>query len=201
MSANEFYEKMKDYSDPKILSIFKKLSEYQPEAQVAVKKVALERNLIDKDLTILIENFDEEAESTYLMTEKDKKYKFDNAVSLRLRIFNFLIDAISVYILMIFAVFVLKSLRLDFFLPRDGRLIYLIFYLLYFFLSESIFDQTIGKFFTKTKVVNKYMVKPTMPQLLIRSISRLIPFEPFSFFGKKPLGWHDTLSKTYVVFH
>jgi len=32
-----------------------------------------------------------------------------------------------------------------------------------------------------------------------RTLCRYIPFEPFSFLGNKPIGWHDSLSKTLVV--
>ncbi len=34
---------------------------------------------------------------------------------------------------------------------------------------------------------------------LIRSFSRLIPFEAFSFLGTPCRGWHDSISKNYVV--
>jgi hypothetical protein len=32
-----------------------------------------------------------------------------------------------------------------------------------------------------------------------RSAARSIPFEPFSFLGGQPTGWHDRLSETRVV--
>ena len=41
--------------------------------------------------------------------------------------------------------------------------------------------------------------KPKVDVILLRSLARIIPFEPFSFLGNSPRGWHDTLTKTYVV--
>jgi len=69
----------------------------------------------------------------------------------------------------------------------------------YFIIMEAGTGRTLGKLVTGTKVVNAQGRAPTIGQIIGRSFARLIPFEPFSFFGKEPRGWHDTLSKTYVV--
>ena len=70
----------------------------------------------------------------------------------------------------------------------------------YYTICEYYFNgKTIGKLITKTRAVsidNQYM---TFRQTLKRSLCRLIPFEPFSFFGGENTGWHDTISKTKVV--
>lgn len=71
--------------------------------------------------------------------------------------------------------------------------------LLYYNLFEIFFSRTIGKFITKTIVVNELGEKPTTNEILIRTICRIIPFEAFSFFGEPGKGWHDSFSKTYVV--
>ena len=71
--------------------------------------------------------------------------------------------------------------------------------LIYYNVFEIFFGTTIGKLFTKTVVVDVYGEKPTANAILIRSLCRLIPFEVFSFFGTPCIGWHDSLSKTYVV--
>lgn len=75
---------------------------------------------------------------------------------------------------------------------------FLIFYLFYVFLLEALYQKTIGKFFTKTKVVNLIGENPNVKQIFIRTICRLIPFEMISFLGKGN-GIHDILSKTMVV--
>lgn len=68
---------------------------------------------------------------------------------------------------------------------------------LYYFVSEILLQRTIGKFATNTIVIDEYGNKPSNKAIFIRSISRLIPFEPLSCLGER--GWHDTISKTFVV--
>ena len=75
----------------------------------------------------------------------------------------------------------------------------LVVLLLYYNVFEIFFGTTVGKLMTKTVVVDEYGEKPTANAVLIRSLCRLIPFEVFSFFGTPCVGWHDSLSKTYVV--
>ena len=74
-----------------------------------------------------------------------------------------------------------------------------VFYIIYYFVFESIFQRTIGKLITQTKVVLENGEKPPADVIIKRSLCRVIPFEPFSFLGNVPTGWHDTMSKTYVV--
>jgi uncharacterized RDD family membrane protein YckC len=69
----------------------------------------------------------------------------------------------------------------------------------YYALSEGLFGRTLGKLVTRTWVVSESGGKPTFWQILGRSAARSIPFEPFSFFGAEPTGWHDRLSETRVV--
>ena len=69
----------------------------------------------------------------------------------------------------------------------------------YYFIFESIFQRTIGKFITGTRVVDIIGDKPSVWTIAIRSLIRLIPFEPFSFLGAKVCGWHDRWSYTFVV--
>lgn len=70
---------------------------------------------------------------------------------------------------------------------------------LYFFILESTTGQTVGKMITKTKVIHENGGIPTNKDIALRSVCRLIPFEAFSFLGSKDTGWHDRISKTYVV--
>lgn len=73
----------------------------------------------------------------------------------------------------------------------------LIITLLYYFISELTLGTTVGKMATNSIVINEYGEKPPGETLFIRSACRLIPFEAFSCLGER--GWHDTLSKTFVV--
>ena len=71
--------------------------------------------------------------------------------------------------------------------------------LLYYNFFEILFARTVGKFITQTIVVDINGYKPHHETILIRSLCRLIPFEMLSFITMPARGWHDSLSKTYVV--
>ena len=71
--------------------------------------------------------------------------------------------------------------------------------LIYYNIFEIFFSVTIGKLITNTLVVDRNGNKPTTDEILLRSICRLIPFEILSFLGAPRKGWHDAISKTYVV--
>jgi uncharacterized RDD family membrane protein YckC len=67
----------------------------------------------------------------------------------------------------------------------------------YYNIMEATLSRTVGKYITKTIVVMEDGSKPAMRAILIRTLCRLIPFEPFSCFG--PRGWHDSIAHTCVV--
>lgn len=70
----------------------------------------------------------------------------------------------------------------------------------YYYFMEKNFGKTIGKYITHTRVVSANGQKElTAKQVFIRSISRLVPFEVFSFSGSNPIGWHDRWAKTMVI--
>lgn len=68
---------------------------------------------------------------------------------------------------------------------------------IYYAFSESVFGTTLGKHFFGYTVIDRFAERATTDDVLTRSFVRLIPIDPFSCFGKR--GWHDTISKTYVV--
>lgn len=70
---------------------------------------------------------------------------------------------------------------------------------LYYFTFESLTGRSLGKLATNTKVLMEDGSEPTTHAVFIRSVSRLIPFEQFSFLADKPKGWHDSIAKTVVV--
>ncbi|QBZ96911.1 RDD family protein [Flavobacterium sangjuense] len=71
--------------------------------------------------------------------------------------------------------------------------------LFYYNVFEIFTARTIGKFITQTIVVDENGEKPNHERILVRSLCRLIPFEMLSFLGMPARGWHDSISKTYVV--
>lgn len=70
---------------------------------------------------------------------------------------------------------------------------------LYYFIIEVLTSRSLGKYVTKTKVIMHNGQEPTPKAVLIRTLCRSIPFDAISFLGIKGKGWHDSISKTYVV--
>ncbi len=123
------------------------------------------------------------------------------------RFLNFLIDLVVIFIFQmivgaIFGVLLvvqgreaeLETMTLEF------TLINVVVWLLYYGLMEGLFGLTIGKLITGTRVVDNYThERPSFPRVMLRTLCRVIPFEHFSYFGNKPGGWHDHLSKTRTI--
>ncbi|MGB3452790.1 MAG: RDD family protein [Moheibacter sp.] len=124
-----------------------------------------------------------------------------------LRFANFIVDnilyAIVSNIIQAFLLFVL--------IPNsnlgDSDPVFIIFWILFsiFFVTmfyavqEYLFKgRTIRKFVTGTRAVTLDGEEPDFKRYFIRSLCRIIPFEPFSFLFSAS-GWHDTISKTRVV--
>jgi hypothetical protein len=65
---------------------------------------------------------------------------------------------------------------------------------------EYLFDLTIGKLITNTKIEFEKSSYPKYIMVTIRTISRLIPLEPLSvFFDDEKRMWHDKLSNSKVI--
>lgn len=76
--------------------------------------------------------------------------------------------------------------------------------LFYYNVFEIFTARTVGKWITQTVVVDENGEKPNHEMILVRSLCRLIPLNwlPFLlslFMGSSAKGWHDSISKTYVV--
>ncbi|MEP7166430.1 MAG: RDD family protein [Candidatus Woesebacteria bacterium] len=114
------------------------------------------------------------------------------------RIMNYVIDiaAVRAVVIAIQLPLVLNS----FYLKPLGEILFLYIpvFFFYFTISEILFGKTLGKVVTKTRVVDLKGKKPTIRQLIIRSLVRCIPFEQFSFVFL-PVGLHDSISNTRVV--
>lgn len=69
---------------------------------------------------------------------------------------------------------------------------------LYYFVFESATKgRTLGKLITGTIAVKEDTLPITSKDALIRSLIRMIPFEPVSMLMNGP--WHDTWSRTIVI--
>ena len=120
-----------------------------------------------------------------------------------LRFANLIIDAIAQYMIAFvfgFTVVVIGGESGAAFLENTpGLFIGIPILIVYYLAFEATTSRTLGKLVTGTSVVNEIGDTPSFGQIVGRTFARLIPFEAFSFLGKIPRGWHDSLPKTYVV--
>lgn len=71
-------------------------------------------------------------------------------------------------------------------------------YLIYYTLCEKLFrGYTLGKLVTGSRAIRQDGKELTFKDALLRSLSRLVPFEVFS--GFNTLTWHDSWTKTMVI--
>ncbi len=68
----------------------------------------------------------------------------------------------------------------------------------YWFFEYVCKGRTIGKFITGTRAIMLGGDRLTSKAAFLRSVSRLVPFEPFSYLGSNS-GWHDQWTYSYVV--
>ncbi|MCD2258760.1 RDD family protein [Psychroserpens luteolus] len=108
------------------------------------------------------------------------------------RLANYIIDMLVVYLLFfVFTIF-----------ENSYSINYVVFYSImfaYYFLFELTTHQTLGKMITKTRVVQNDGTKPYAIRILIRSISRVLPFDTLSYMFGYELGMHDLFSSTKLM--
>ena len=77
-------------------------------------------------------------------------------------------------------------------------LISIVNYLMYYTFCEKLFKgYTLGKLITGTKAIRTDGQELTLRDAFLRTLSRCVPFEPFSALGNSP--WHDRWTNTMVV--
>lgn len=87
----------------------------------------------------------------------------------------------------------------------EGNNIYLIsipMFLVYYAGFEAALGRTPGKLIFGTRVVSNTGGAPSFGQVLGRTLSRFIPFEPFSVLFStdgEAMGWHDSIARTKVI--
>ncbi len=71
-------------------------------------------------------------------------------------------------------------------------------YIIYYTICEKLFrGYTLGKFITGTRAIRQDGKELTFKDAILRSLSRLVPFEVFS--GFNTLTWHDSWTDTMVI--
>jgi len=125
------------------------------------------------------------------------------------RFMNYLLDMVFVVII-IFIFFLFLGMVLAIVSPsvvsnfRESNVLFEYFIsfitiMIYYTTYETITGRTIAKYITKTKIVTELGEKPNFKTILIRSLCRFIPIEPFSILFNDGSCWHDTISKTKVI--
>lgn len=126
------------------------------------------------------------------------------------RFANYIIDGIAFYVIifivgLIFGLLAVAGIDgpMVWLVENEGSssmgLISIVLYLLYYFIFETFGQRTLGKFITGTKVVLSDGSKPSVKDIALRCLCRIIPFDAFSFIADRSRGWHDSLAKTYVI--
>lgn len=110
---------------------------------------------------------------------------------------DFILSSILGLLVVAIIYLIYPSIILGFSIYLKAFAIYLGVRFVYYFCFEVMYSRTPGKFQTQTKVVNKDGKKPSIFQLLIRSISRFISI--FSGISDDERAIHDTISNTFVV--
>ena len=113
------------------------------------------------------------------------------------RLINFLVDLLVIAILMEI------TFRIESMVENEApikALRVIIVFGGYYIPMEYLLGKTVGKYITKSKVVNRDGSKINLKTAIIRYLCRWIPFEFASLaLGYDAKAWHDTLSKTYVI--
>lgn len=155
-----------------------------------VKKPTIMADILDD---ILDENIVPEEARNYPIADKG------------LRFANYMVDYICITVLtiIIFIPIVIISGD-DSFIDESNSLIeYFIGAIamtFYYTISEYFFKgKTIGKLVTKTRAVTLENQTMDFSTTLRRSLTRVVPFEGFSFLGNMPTGWHDRWTDTKVI--
>lgn len=131
-------------------------------------------------------------------------------VSAGIRFANYLIDVIVFYILMIgfgaawglsLASRATDAYEVQETVNNSTVFLYMVSFftlLAYYLIFEGATKgRTLGKLITGTVAVKDDGSAITFKDALLRTLCRLIPFEPFSAFGGRP--WHDSITHTMVI--
>lgn len=114
------------------------------------------------------------------------------------RYVNFLLDAVVFLVLFIVYNSVFSELRLFYNWSTTLIIHSSVLYLFYYTILEFLFNKTLGKFLTQTKVIRVDGKNHKFLNILGRNMARFIPIDFISFFFSKQ-GIHDRISTTIVI--
>jgi len=194
---NRFAAPMSKRTDKELIKIVTvDRDSYEPLAVEAAEEEITKRSL---DI-----NFIEET-SVYFTREFEKESEIRNSqVDQVPRLVHLVVDTFIHYfitiLLFILAIQFFPSYADDDdFIRLMAIFLFLVAFFGYYLLMELVFQKTVGKFLTKTKVVTKDGEKPDFSHIFIRTVLRIVPFDNVTFLTGTGGGFHDVYSKTMVV--
>jgi uncharacterized RDD family membrane protein YckC len=127
----------------------------------------------------------------------EKEFNVDQLAKPELRLANFIIDTSIISGIYIY-------LNSNYQITQEPGLsrtnvLGLIVFIIYYSLCEWLFGKTMGKFITKTSVLNDNGTKLNFSRALIKSVMRLIPLVQWTYVGKISHGWPDRFTNTMVI--
>lgn len=166
---------------------------YQPLAIKTAEEELKKRNVSETKV---------EEETIKLLTKKFEEYSLESfKVNSVTRFLHCLVDMVAIFILFNLLAFMLRNLittdEFNFVIIFYNS-IWLISFISYYLFMETKFQKTLGKFLSKTKVVNKDGTKTNFGDIMRRTLCRLIPFDCISYLITKN-GLHDHLTETIVI--
>ena len=118
------------------------------------------------------------------------------------RFANYIVDIIVCYLLIFLIAMGLAIIAPEAFDDNmesaTFNILILFLFIAYYVIFENTWGKTPGKFITRTHVVTETGERPTLANIIGRSLCRFIPFDAFTFLTST-IGWHDSISKTCVV--
>jgi uncharacterized RDD family membrane protein YckC len=123
------------------------------------------------------------------------------------RFVNYIVDLVVFYVLVFVVLLITAFVNSDNFQTLEQEsdagsnlvlnLMFILLFVGYLTFMEALCKgRTIGKMITGTKAVNYDGSNISAKTAFLRTLSRLVPFEPFSAFGTP---WHDSWTNTQVI--
>lgn len=147
------------------------------------------KNVIIQKTSVSQKKFKEPDDTNYIIASSGQRFA------------NLILDIIFIYIFAFFLGMFIVIIGMDFILEVYSEFwLGVLLFLTYYVNFEAFFKgRTPAKYITHTKAVCKDGSKLTFGKAFLRTLCRYIPFEAFSFIGKRPVGWHDKLPETVVI--
>ena len=200
--ANNYEDIMALKTDEQLIKITTiSRSDYQSEALQAADEELYKRG-IDEEI---IENI-----KVSQKNQIESENAIDsNKVNLGARFIHFVIDLIAILIIHVIIINAIHAfiLLIDLTINSNTYLTFVkvvsllslsLSFFSYYIIMETKYQKTVGKMITNSKVVTIDGQKPTLREITIRTLCRLIPFDRLSFLFIKN-GIHDMLSDTIVI--